>query len=280
MNVKFIGTAAFEGFPGLFCSCPSCLKAFELGGKNLRTRSGAIINGNLLLDVNPDLLQQRFSQNLDLQKLEDILVTHNHEDHFNPQLLLAYRPPFSNAAGQMHVYITAPGVKQFEEMVKKSGQEMIYDHVIQHEVTVYQWFETSGGYSVFPVRAEHSAADSVIYLVKKEGKTALYGTDTGLPGQEAFDKLKEALDGNPLDLAILDCTNGLHPVDYFGHMGLPENIEMKNKMLNMGIADGNTMFAATHFSHCLGNGVPHSQMETEFAKQGIEVAFDGLEVRV
>ncbi|HPC76977.1 MAG TPA: carbon-phosphorus lyase, partial [bacterium] len=43
MEIMFLGTAAAEGWPGVFCSCDYCKKARELGGKNIRTRSSVLI---------------------------------------------------------------------------------------------------------------------------------------------------------------------------------------------------------------------------------------------
>ena len=50
MKIQFLGTAAAEGFPAIFCNCEYCNKARELKGKNIRTRSQAIIDDKILLD--------------------------------------------------------------------------------------------------------------------------------------------------------------------------------------------------------------------------------------
>lgn len=54
MKLIYLGTAAFEGIPAIFCSCPICNEARILGKRNIRTRSQAIINDDLLIDFNPD----------------------------------------------------------------------------------------------------------------------------------------------------------------------------------------------------------------------------------
>src|SRR5699024_7123072 len=51
MKLTYLGTAAAEGFPALFCNCPACREAARLGGRNIRTRSQALINRDLLLDL-------------------------------------------------------------------------------------------------------------------------------------------------------------------------------------------------------------------------------------
>ena len=54
MKILYMGTAAAEGWPALFCSCPICTQARDHGGKNLRTRTQALLDGSLLIDFPPD----------------------------------------------------------------------------------------------------------------------------------------------------------------------------------------------------------------------------------
>ena len=54
MRIKYLGTAAAEGVPGIFCDCENCKRARKLGGKNIRTRSQAILDDTLLIDFPAD----------------------------------------------------------------------------------------------------------------------------------------------------------------------------------------------------------------------------------
>ena len=38
MKLTYYGTAAAEGFPGIFCECKYCKRARSLGGKNFRSK--------------------------------------------------------------------------------------------------------------------------------------------------------------------------------------------------------------------------------------------------
>ena len=67
MKIKYLGTAAAEGWPALFCDCPSCQKARELGGKNIRTRAQAVVDGRLLIDFGPDTYLHVIRDGLKLQ---------------------------------------------------------------------------------------------------------------------------------------------------------------------------------------------------------------------
>jgi len=44
MEIQYLGTAAAEGFPALFCDCETCKKARNTGGKDVRTRTQSIVD--------------------------------------------------------------------------------------------------------------------------------------------------------------------------------------------------------------------------------------------
>jgi len=56
MQLTFLGTAAAEGYPAIACGCDNCTVARRRGGRDLRKRSHAIIDDDLLIDLGPDLL--------------------------------------------------------------------------------------------------------------------------------------------------------------------------------------------------------------------------------
>ena len=76
MKIKFLGTAAAEGWPAVFCNCENCKKAASLGGKNIRTRSQILVNDDLLIDLPPDTYLHKLAHGLDLSKVSVLLVTH------------------------------------------------------------------------------------------------------------------------------------------------------------------------------------------------------------
>ena len=55
MKLQYLGTAAAEGIPGLFCQCPMCQYARKTMGKEYRARSGAVVNDRLMIDFPPDV---------------------------------------------------------------------------------------------------------------------------------------------------------------------------------------------------------------------------------
>ena len=81
MKFKYLGTSAAEGIPAMFCNCNICTQAKKLGGKNIRTRSQAVIDDRLLIDFPPDTYTHVIYGGLDLTKIYSCIVTHSHSDH-------------------------------------------------------------------------------------------------------------------------------------------------------------------------------------------------------
>jgi phosphoribosyl 1,2-cyclic phosphate phosphodiesterase len=59
-------------------------------------------------------------------------------------------------------------------------------------------------------------------------------------------------------------------------MGLAENIEVRKRMLEMGIVDEKTIFLCNHFSHN-GYSVVYEEFEPIAKKQGFLTSYDGME---
>ena len=89
------GSAAAEAVPGLFCTCPLCLKALKDGGKDVRSRTAYQIGDEIRVDFGPDLFYHAVKYGLRYDKLRDLVITHNHRDHFCPEELVyaAYTYP-------------------------------------------------------------------------------------------------------------------------------------------------------------------------------------------
>ena len=78
MIFKFLGTAAAEGIPAVFCECEACTIARKRGGKHIRTRSQAMINDDFLIDLNADTYTHFLNNNIVGSKIKNCIVTHNH----------------------------------------------------------------------------------------------------------------------------------------------------------------------------------------------------------
>ncbi len=88
MNLKFLGTGAAEAVPAVFCECDYCQYAREHKGKDIRTRSSFRINDRVQIDISPDIFMQMVNQNLSMNAVRHLLITHSHSDHLDVNELL------------------------------------------------------------------------------------------------------------------------------------------------------------------------------------------------
>src|SRR5438093_8569780 len=95
MELLICGTAAAEGWPALFCSCEPCAAARRRGGKELRSRTGYMLGEKLRIDFGPDSFYHQQRHGLAYERVEALVMTHAHEDHWVAHELYYRRPGFS-----------------------------------------------------------------------------------------------------------------------------------------------------------------------------------------
>ncbi|MCL2747057.1 MAG: MBL fold metallo-hydrolase [Oscillospiraceae bacterium] len=273
MRIRYLGTGASEGFPGVFCQCPTCVEARLHGGRNIRRRSAMLIDGVLLVDLPPDLLSQSFEWKIDMGAIRYLLVTHTHHDHFYAAELANLRAPYTLSSTREKMVVLG-SVAVWERMVETLGAEELIrleDVLSYHELKLFEP-DTIGPYTITPLKARHCPG-AFIYLIEKDGRVLLYGNDTGFFPEETWDYLA----GRRVDMVSMDCTNPLH-ADTPNHMTLEDNVTVKRRMFQQKSATAHTRYMATHFSHT--SGLLHRPMEDRLRLYGVGMAYDGLEVEI
>ena len=275
MKITYLGTAAAEGAPALFCNCAHCQKARALGGKNIRTRSQSLLGDDLLLDLSPDTYHHFLQFGIEGDRIPYLLITHPHSDHFYPTLLLLRRGPYAHEmrAPTLHVYGSA-GV--YDKLIALHG------HVPSGiSFTVLQPYEAVvvGSYRVTVLPARHmpdeEASAAFNYIIEQEGKTLYYAHDTGYPFDEVFDFIRAR--NFVFDLVSMDCTCGDKPTSNTSrHMGIENNRQMAERLASFGAITPQTVCVINHFSH---NCDPlQERLEALVEKDGWRVSFDGCQI--
>ena len=284
MKLQYLGTAAAEGVPALFCRCDFCRYAREAGGRERRTRSGAMLNDAIKIDFGPDSYMHELDFGLDYSAVHAVLITHTHEDHLDVDDIAHRRPTSAHFPEGEPPMIVYGNEAVGEKLARIRSPWLAFQRVKPFEPVDVE------GYRVTPLEAVHcvNGSDStrwpvvfggtargrweeaLFYLIEKDGKSVLYAHDT----DEFTPADMEFLAGRRISLISLDCTNGRLDLSYIGHMGATENRRMREKLLACGAADGNTVFVANHFSH---NGLlPYDQLQALLP--GFLIAYDGMTV--
>ncbi|MDR0670798.1 MAG: hypothetical protein LBF64_00615 [Oscillospiraceae bacterium] len=273
MHIRYLGTGAAEGFPGVFCQCPACRESRAQGGRNVRRRSSMLIDGALLVDLPPDLLSQAAEWKLEMGGIEYLLVTHTHADHFYAAELSNLRAPYCLHAERKKLYIYG-SYAVWERMEQVLGKDELARLEPLIEFTELKLFTpaTFGRYIVTPLQARHCPG-AFIYLIESDGKVLLYANDTGFFPEETWDFLV----GRSVHMVSMDCTNPVHS-DTPNHMTLEDNVTVKRRLFQQKSSTARTRYLATHFSHT--SGFLHRPMEERLRLYGIGVAYDGLEVEI
>lgn len=278
LTIRYLGTAAAEGLPAVFCNCPACTLAKKHGGKNVRTRSQVIINDDLLVDFPMDTYMHALKYRLDLSAVRNVFITHSHMDHCYPQDLSMHGDPYAHDMTHetIAVYGNADVIQVFEEQTRRELKDGVRRSIRLVEIKPYQLVETDG-YTVLPLPAAHTAGeDCLVYLFMREGKTYLHLNDTGSLPDEVYDRIAAVVPR--LDAVSFDCTYGFIRKGAGRHMGVLDAADQRDKLEARGLLDRDSRSILTHFSH--NGALTHKELSSLARPLGFRVAYDGYKIMI
>lgn len=280
MKIKILGSGGGESFPATFCTCEHCESARKAGGKSIRSLSQTLINDDLLIDLPFDTDAHAQKYGLNLGKIQNFLITHPHSDHYVPITFVCRGSLFAHNLKYDKAYICgADNLERiFDAVVAPYGIDPNIRANIGFVTMQDKKTERIGKYSVTALKAMHAPAlGSLNYIISDGSKRLLYLIDSGYPSKETLDYLQSL--GYAFDGVVMDATMGYAPVgEYVYHMGFEENKILKTELINRGIANANTKFVATHFTH--NKAETHDKIEKIYAGTDILVAYDGFEIQL
>ena len=278
MKLSILGTAAYERVPAMYCNCPICTYALKNGGKDRRTQAQALINEDLLVDFGQDNYLHFLNQGVNFQRVENILITHAHSDHFMPGELQMTKAPYGH--NEIETPIQLFGGTDCAKKFKINEDPCKAEF---NTVEAYQTFSV-GKYTVTALPARHGTADPLIYIISDGNKTLLYDNDSGIWFDEVYDFVVKS--NYRFDGVVCDCTNGLLHFDHpHGHKSLIDNQNHRAKLMQLGVVTEATKWVVTHFSHngLIGpDGQPmtHEIMCKTAEDMGMICAYDGIELEL
>ena len=267
MKLTYLGTAAAEGFPAVFCRCPYCAEARRLGGKNIRTRSQSLINDDLLIDLPPDTYHHFLKNGIEGDRIRYLLITHPHADHFYPEELFLRQAPHAYGMKEKTLQVVGSPVA-LGALVKNSP------NILPIPITAYETL-TLGEYrvTVLPARHAEKEGGALIYVIEGE-RTLLYAHDTAFPSDGVFEYIAKRKWN--FDLISLDCTFADSRPGSLRHMGLLDNERLLHRLEELGAVTAGTLRYVNHFSH---NGNPlYDRLNEVAATHGFLASYDGCEV--
>lgn len=276
MKIKYLGTGAAERIPALFCQCDVCDEARRIGGKEIRTQTQTLIDGGqLLIDFPADSYLHLLTHGLNFNNIKHLLITHWHGDHFYAEDLAYRMTPYAN---NLEDGLTVYGSSEVETFFDRAFQLEGMTEKMRIKFSCLEPFGkyTIGDYIVhaLPANHGHNKGDCLIYVIEKDGKTMLYGHDTGIFSEEVFDYL--ANEKMVFDFLTLDCTGQGLTYEGGKHMTIYQNVALRERLEKLGLIHDKTLLVASHFSH--NGGLNHDEMVKLAESQGVIAAFDGMEI--
>ena len=285
MKLVFLGTAAAEGIPGLWCGCDICREARKRGGRDIRRRCSYLIDDDTMVDFGPDSFDQMRMADINLAELKRIIFTHAHEDHLSPAQFLYRRSPgfcVNVPEYRLDVLGSRRTLRELVRGVLSTNTPTLnavdfFDYLRLNPITVAEgeWAK-SGDVEVLPVPASHAPGmEAMIYAIRRGGRTVLIANDTGWLTDEAW----AMLDGVKFDAAVIECTIGFrNPDANKTHQGFNTTVKFREKLIDMRCLAPDAPAYVTHFSH---NGLGlYEELQARFSQYGMIVAYDGLAIEI
>lgn len=252
-RLLFLGTCAADFSPKLKTDFKDCFD------KDARRASCALLDGHILIDAGPHLLDSMRIAGIESEAITDIVITHLHSDHFCPEniaeIALARHQKL-----RLHL--------RFDAKIPEIPNVEIF------RMNNFEKYNI-GGFEVTGLPANHDQNASPRWLLfEKEGKKMLYATDGGWICNDTYYHLRNSR----LDLLIMDCTCGEKEGEY--RIGEHNTIPMIRLMLpsfkTFGVITETTKTVVTHLAPSLHK--PHDEIQKLFQKDNITVAFDGMKI--
>lgn len=278
MKIKYLGTAAAEGVPAMFCGCEYCKNIIKLGESEFRTRAQVLIDDDLSVDFPPEAYSHALKCGKTYENLKYLLVTHSHMDHFYAHDFILKGYKYAKLGEDvLKIYGNSEVESIFYECTRREMKKEVAPHLSFTSIKPYEKLKI-GDYTVLTLPAQHTVPEqSLLYYIERKNKGYLHFYDTSIVEDGVFEFLRN--NGAKAGLVSFDCTftDNVASVSK-RHMGIEENMLMKDKLKSFGVIDDNTKIVITHFSH---NSNPIKKRLAEIEKKyGVIAAYDGLEIEI
>lgn len=259
-QLLFLGTCACDYSPRLATDCKD---RFDC---DARRASSLLMNGNFLIDCGPHCLDAMRIAKVDAGDVTDLLLTHLHSDHFNPDNVRALADACRKKSGKpLNVWVSEAAV--LPELGDMSVRRM----------KKFERYAITETLFVTGVDANHDADFYPQHFVfEMGGKKLMYATDGAWMCNATYNHLRRAA----LDCFIVDATVGDYEGDFrmAEHNSIPMIRMMLPSMRTFGILKDGTRVILTHIAPSLHKS--HAETAETVARDGMELAYDGWETEI
>lgn len=226
-----------------------------------------MIDERILIDPGPDVAQQAARFGIDLRPVTHWLITHGHDDHVEPLLLLMrdwvlpdapltiWGPPMALEAlthwlrpgGSVTLIACSPG----------SAHALAIDGV-EYSITAHRADHYAAGHG------DALAREALLWSVESAGHSFLYATDTGP---------RPSIEGGPFDCVAVDCTFGPKTDHGTGHLDFDSLPPLLRTWRTGNVLSDHSRVIATHIGH---HNPTIDELASTLHAWGVEVHDDGV----
>ena len=255
-ELYFLGTCACDFSPKLKAEFRDCFD------KDARRSSSLMIGESVLIDCGVHTLESLHIAGKDTREISDILITHLHGDHYNPENIRAIasgdRPPL-------------------RLWVREGAKIPKIENVEITEMKLFEKYELPCKITATGMPANHEPnTHPQHFLLDIGGKKLFYGCDGGWMLNETYNFLRKA----EIDLAVLDATVGDYEGDFRAaeHNSIPMIRLLLSSLRTIGAFREDTRVYLSHIAPSLHR----SHIETVAIADGFgaSVAYDGLKIEI
>jgi phosphoribosyl 1,2-cyclic phosphate phosphodiesterase len=232
-----------------------------------RGMSSMVVNGHILIDCGPTVLEAMKRYQVNPAGITDILLTHTHSDHLHPGNILTVANSRDENLGPLRFWGNPQALKLVPDSVR----------IEKRPVTVEQPFQIDG-LEVTGLESNHHVDGTnetcLIYLIESPEKCFLYATDAGWLLNRTWIYLRK----KRLDSIIWDATMGEVTGDprIFGHNDLVMIRHMNATLASQKVLKPDAKIILTHLAQKLHPA--HEQLESRLLPEGLIPAYDGMSV--
>ena len=272
MKIQLLGTAAAATWPSIYSDSEYNRKIRALGGKNIRSRSQAIIDDKHVIDWPSDSFYHSIKFDIDFSQIMDIFITHSHPDHWVPEEM-EYIAQGCFAYNTKHSPLSIYGDKK----VISDALKPILGETNLFPMLPYKSVVTKDGYKWTAIHAAHKPNEVALnYIIEHQGKTVLYRVDSGPYTDEV---LWNFLKKFKFDCVITECTFNFHSEPHEDHETYETVLQFRDRLMSQGSMTEDTQMWLTHI-HYIKDGLTHEEAEEICKKDNIHLGYDGVVILV
>lgn len=262
MRMEFLGTGAADTQIALYEN-----------SKSFRRNSSALINDNLLIDPGPHIFH--YAETLGhegmLDNVKNIIVTHSHYDHFNPE-------NFKRLHDKTHCTLWSDRAC-IRRLCEYFGEE--YASSIDFVETVPFTEYSIGGYTVTFMPSNHATPDrdetERVLLISDGTRMLFYGCDCSWIPTKTWNYMKSA----KINTMVLELTCGTQAYDdwrLFEHNTIDSLLLMLRMFRKYSLFADDVKYYTSHMAVTLHGS--HEELCSLLEPHGVIPAYDGMKIDI